>query len=233
MRMQSLCRFFICISELWSWAILLTLAKFLMAIICCANVRVLTVSPMLASSGPMLAMSRARALPPRQSLSSMVSAESRCPCERPMFMLLTTVLREERTRLMPIACFLLSSSSASEAACTFLRLSEPARSTSISLPRRHLASLAPRSPAGERLSTESMRMQCDLEEWQFREVSMKVQRLWPCASTSHSSSGVRIGTLRRLSQTKAWLFAGSCFTSSFRSSSVSRSMSCSRVPSPE
>mmetsp|Transcript_81357 Transcript_81357/g.209434 ORF Transcript_81357/g.209434 Transcript_81357/m.209434 type:complete len:229 (-) Transcript_81357:209-895(-) len=157
MRMHSECRCLICNRELWSWPTRFTLATFLTAIICCANTSVFTDSSALSSSGPMLAMSRARALPPRQSRSSMVSTESRCPCASPMFILLTTVPRDVRTRLMPIACFLLSSSSVSEAACTFLRLSEPARSTSMSLPRLQLGSLP--APPSERLSTVSMKRQ--------------------------------------------------------------------------
>mmetsp|Transcript_61674 Transcript_61674/g.175179 ORF Transcript_61674/g.175179 Transcript_61674/m.175179 type:complete len:307 (-) Transcript_61674:270-1190(-) len=229
MHSECLCR--ICRSELCSWSILLTLALFFTDIIFWAKLSVLTDSSTLSSSAPMLAMSRARAFPPRQSRRSMVKAESRCPCPRPMFMLWTTVPSEVSTRLMPMACRFLSSSSASFAAWTFLRLSEPARSTSMSLPR--CTSCSPVALLSARLSMVSMKRQWDLEDWQFRVVSMNVQRCLPAASTSHSSSGFRIGTLRRFSQTKDWGFSGSCFTSSLLSSSVSKSRSCSLVPSGE
>mmetsp|Transcript_63680 Transcript_63680/g.205172 ORF Transcript_63680/g.205172 Transcript_63680/m.205172 type:complete len:564 (+) Transcript_63680:185-1876(+) len=229
--MHSECLWRICSRELCSWLMRFTLARFLTAIIFWAKVSVFTDSSTFSSSGPRLAMSRALALPPRQSFRSIVSAESRCPWPRPMFKLLTTVPREVKTRLMPMACRLLKSSLASSTACTFLRLSEPARSTSMSLPRCTTGSRVPFF--SERLSTESINRQWDLEEWQFRLVSMKVQRCWPNLRTSHISSGARIGTRRRFSQMKDCAFRGSGFTSSFGSSSARRSRSCSRVPSGE
>mmetsp|Transcript_82151 Transcript_82151/g.227868 ORF Transcript_82151/g.227868 Transcript_82151/m.227868 type:complete len:506 (+) Transcript_82151:471-1988(+) len=230
MHSECLCR--ICSSELCSWSMRFTFALFLTASIFWAKVMVLTVSSTFASSGPTFAIRRARALPPRQSRRSIVKAESRCPCPSPMFMLFTTVPRELRTRLMPMACRLLRSSLASSAACTFFRLSEPARSTSMSFPRCTMGSPVPFRSA--MLSIDSMKRQWDLDEQQFRFVSMNLHRCCPRCSTSHISSGVRMGTRRKFSQTNEWGFRGSCFTSSLRSSSSARrSRSCSRVPSSE
>mmetsp|Transcript_72910 Transcript_72910/g.165348 ORF Transcript_72910/g.165348 Transcript_72910/m.165348 type:complete len:225 (-) Transcript_72910:663-1337(-) len=161
-RMQSECLWRICSRELCSWPMRLMVVLFLTAIIFWANVRVLVVSSTYSASGPMFATRRARALPPRQSFRSIVSAESRCPCPRPTFRLWTTVPRELRTMLMPMACRRRKSSSASLAADTFFRLSEPARSTSMSFPRWTWVSLAPFF--SERLSTESMKMQWEREE---------------------------------------------------------------------
>mmetsp|Transcript_46046 Transcript_46046/g.127932 ORF Transcript_46046/g.127932 Transcript_46046/m.127932 type:complete len:324 (+) Transcript_46046:886-1857(+) len=183
-RMQSAWRWRICMMALWSCRILFTLATFFTAIICCAKDSVLTDSAKLSCSGPMFAINRALALPPRQSCSNMVRAESRWPWDNPMFMLFTTVPREVSTRLIPIACCLLNSSWPSEAACTRLMLSDPARSTKTSLPRRTRGSPG-RSACSTRLSMVSVKRQWEREEQQFRVVSMYVQRFRPAFKTSH------------------------------------------------
>mmetsp|Transcript_59755 Transcript_59755/g.192300 ORF Transcript_59755/g.192300 Transcript_59755/m.192300 type:complete len:241 (+) Transcript_59755:846-1568(+) len=135
--MHSKCRWRICTRLLWLLSMKVAFSTFRTCIIFWAKPSVMNVSLHQSASGPMFAMSIARAEPPRQSRSNIVRAEFLNPAAFwfPAFRLLTTAPKFDKTRLMPIACRLLNSSSVSLAATTFFKLSEPARSTSMSLPR--------------------------------------------------------------------------------------------------
>mmetsp|Transcript_82894 Transcript_82894/g.208904 ORF Transcript_82894/g.208904 Transcript_82894/m.208904 type:complete len:276 (+) Transcript_82894:1301-2128(+) len=181
-------------------------------------------------------MSKARALPPRQSFSNIVRALERKPAlllSKPAFKLLTTAPRCVNTRLMPIACLRRTSSLASSAAMTFFKLSEPARSTRTSFPRRTRGSggpddedepgVGPSAPAAARSaalsaaamrSTVTMKRQWDLEERRFLVVSRTWHLRRPASSTSQSSHGDAMGTFVSPSQEKARGLSGSCRTSS-------------------
>mmetsp|Transcript_6904 Transcript_6904/g.15622 ORF Transcript_6904/g.15622 Transcript_6904/m.15622 type:complete len:255 (-) Transcript_6904:392-1156(-) len=168
--MHSMCRCRICTMWLSFFSMKVAFSTFFTCIIFCANVSVMKVSVHHSDSGPMFAMRRARAVPPRQSRRSIVSAEflKPAPVWAPAFRLLTTAPRCVSTRLMPMACRLRSSSSPSLLAATFFRLSEPARSTSTSFP-----TLTRESSFSLRHSTVTQNRQWDREEWQLREVSRK------------------------------------------------------------
>jgi hypothetical protein len=66
-----------CIARLEPVALSLTTARFWMSLARCAKLSVETVSEQQRSSGDTLATTHVRALPPRLSLSSIVSLESR------------------------------------------------------------------------------------------------------------------------------------------------------------
>mmetsp|Transcript_16381 Transcript_16381/g.36173 ORF Transcript_16381/g.36173 Transcript_16381/m.36173 type:complete len:209 (-) Transcript_16381:239-865(-) len=162
-----------------------------------ANVKVFSVSSMCLISGDTLAIISAREFPPRHSFSSMVRTEFRTWADMPAFNPCTTVPKVASALLIPMAWRCRKSSSPLLLAVTFLRFSDPAKSTSNSRPRR------PAVAPGAQLSTVSMNRQWDREEEAFTEVSKVLARNCPCRRHFRTSSASSTSTVDNPSTKKS------------------------------